>query len=65
MNTDSVAGTFADITLPQGSFWRMVADVNQVNHIEGISGHAYSNLIGGRNYSFNMEPASVYIWIKE
>ena len=65
MNTDSVAGKFDNVSLPKGASWKMIADINRIDSKSGILNNEYFSLTGGREYSINLEPASLFIWVKE
>jgi len=65
MNTDSVAGNFDNISLPDRTSWKMIANIDRIDSKSGILNHKYSGLTGGREYIINLEPASLFIWVKE
>ena len=65
INTDSVSGDFKDILLPESTTWQMVADIEKVDLENGIMDYSFSSLAGGKNYSINLAPESIYIWIKK
>lgn len=65
VNTADAEATFAKVTLPLRSRWRLVADANQVDHAKGITGHADSELLPLSAIDLTVPKQSVKIWVRE
>ena len=64
VNADTVSGVFNSISLPAGTSWKMIADIDNVDMINCIKNHKFSNITGGQEYSITLDQASLFIWIR-
>jgi hypothetical protein len=64
INTDQKNGAFKNVVLPDGN-WRLVANIDYVNHVNGISGQDDSVLKGGKSYDFELGGESLKIWVNK
>jgi pullulanase len=64
LNTDSTAGSFNDIELPDGN-WQLIANTDQIDWQNGISNEVDSQLPGGTKFSCEVEAAGIRIWLKK
>lgn len=63
INTSSSQQSFENVTLPEG-MWRLIANANAVDHVNGVSG-ANERLEGGQSWSLELPATSLKIWIRE
>jgi pullulanase/glycogen debranching enzyme len=63
MNTDTTDGLFENVILPENSNWQLIANINEINPVEGISGAPNSTLIGGKYYDLTLPAESLKIWV--
>jgi hypothetical protein len=65
INTDTLSAKTGEFSLKDNSAWKMIADINNVNMESGIQNNEFFELTGGRAYDLQLEPASLYIWVKK
>ncbi len=64
INAGYEAAKFEDIELPSGE-WELVGDINKIDYKKGVKGpKSLRKLKGEKVLSVDMEPTSLYIWIK-
>lgn len=64
INTDESADVFKDIILPDGK-WRQIADINTIDLANGLASGKYKVLTGQKEFSFEIPPNSLFIWIRK
>ncbi len=62
VNTDDQPGQFPRMVLPDGT-WRLIADEQSVNHVDGIDGPD-ATLQGGRERDLIIPGVTMKIWLK-
>jgi pullulanase/glycogen debranching enzyme len=65
INTDTVSGSFDNVVLPDGTQWRLIANIDEVNFEYGIADDSDKTLEGGKSYKLTLPAESLKIWIKE
>ncbi len=65
INTDTVSGSFDNVVLPNGTQWRLIANIDEVNFEYGIANDSDKTLEGGKSYKLTLPAESLKIWIKE
>ncbi|PWJ40787.1 pullulanase/glycogen debranching enzyme [Sediminitomix flava] len=65
LNAGQEAGTFENITLPEGK-WKLIANTKEIDHKKGIrDSKDKMKLKTGQAINIDVEPTSVYIWVKQ
>ncbi len=45
--------------------WKLIGDINEIDHVNGITGHDWiDQLEGDQHYMMDLDPKSLFIWIK-
>lgn len=66
MNTGSNDHEFPEVFFPEGT-WRLIGDINEVDHINGVKGpdKSYRKIEGNSRKSIDMEGKTVLIWVRD
>ncbi len=66
MNTGSNEHEFPDVFFPEGK-WRLVGDIDAVDHIKGVKGpdKSYRKITGNQRMKVEMEGKTVLIWVRD
>jgi pullulanase/glycogen debranching enzyme len=65
INTDTKSGTFSEVILPESTEWRLIANIDEVNLKDGITGDPEKTLVGGKTYNLTLPAESLKIWIRK
>ncbi len=64
INTDTVSGSFDNVVLPDGTQWRLIANIDEVIFEYGIADDSDKTLEGGKSYKLTLPAESLKIWVK-